>query len=71
MANNYKQVHKRSSLAYRKGKTRLRPLSLKQLTDLAAKEKSGKHYDAVAKEIARKTKMGMFWHQPEPLGVSE
>ena len=64
MSNNYKQCHKRTSLTYRKGKTRLRPLSLKQLTEIAEKEQSGKRYDAAQKEISRKHKMGLKWTAP-------
>ena len=71
MSNNYKQVHKRTSLTYRKGKNRLRPLSLKQLTEIVEKERSGKRFDASMKEIARKQKMGIIWVAPETAETSE
>ena len=71
MSNNYKQCHKRTSLTYRKGKNRLRPLSLKQLTEIVEKERSGKRFDAAQKEIARKHKMGLIWVAPMPEEAAE
>ena len=70
MSNSYKQVHQRTSLTYRKGKIRLRPLSLKQLTEIAEKEQSGKRFDNVQKEIARKQKMGVKLVAPKPAEAS-
>jgi len=71
ISGNFQAVHKRTSLAYRKGKIRLRPLSLKQLTEIVEKERSGKRFDAAQKEIARKQKMGMTWLVPETGEASE
>ena len=66
ISGNFQAVHKRNSLTYRKGKNRLRPLSLKQLTEISEKERSGKRFDAAQKEIARKNKMGLIWVAPVP-----
>jgi len=71
ISGNFQAVHKRTSLAYRKGKIRLRPLSLKQLTEIAEKERSGKRFDAAQKEIARKHKMGLSWTLPVTVEASE
>jgi len=71
ISGNFQAVHKRTSLAYRKGKIRLRPLSLKQLTEIVEKERSGKRFDAAQKEIARKHKMGLIWLAPVPEEAAE
>jgi len=71
ISGNFQAVHKRNSLTYRKGKNRLRPLSLKKLTEIVEKEKSGKRYDAALKEIARKQKMGLTWVNAETSELSE
>ena len=71
MSNNYKQCHKRTSLTYRKGRTRLRPLSIRALTEICEREKSGKRYDAAQKELARKHKIGIVWHAPDTAEATE
>ena len=65
--NSTREVHRRNPLSHRKGKTRLRPMSLKALYEIAEKEKSGKKFDAVSKEIARKIKKGVIYNAPEPV----
>jgi len=59
-----REVHARKSLTYRKGKQRLRPLSLPTLYEMAEKAKTGKKADAVRKEIARRAKMGFTYSPP-------
>jgi len=66
-ASNAREVHKRKSLEHRKGKTRLRPLTIKTLQELADREKKGKRYDAYLKEIRRKQKLGVVYKAPEPV----
>lgn len=55
-----KQVHKskrhNNPMAYKSGKPRLRPLNLKQLTELLNKTQSVKEKCKIEREIARKTK---------------
>ena len=63
--NRRRPIHVRKSLSYRKEKLRLRPLSLKQLNKRLDTLQSNKQKDMVRKEIARKVKMGIIWHQPE------
>ena len=65
--NRKRAVHNRTSLAYRKEKLRLRPLSLKQLHERLESAQMPKQKDAVRKEIARKIKMGMVYNKPEVL----
>ena len=66
---NYKAVHKnRSSLLYRKGKERLRSQTLKQLHQRLESAQTGKLKDAIRCEIARKTRLGIFWQRPEEPG---
>jgi len=67
----FREVHKKKPTTFRKGKVRLRTLSVKQLTEIAEKEKKGKRFDAATKEIARKHKLGMFYRAPEPVEVEE
>ncbi len=62
--NRKRAVHNRSSLAYRKEKLRLRPLSLKQLHERLESAQMAKQKDAVRKEIARKIKMGLVYNVP-------
>lgn len=64
--NRKRPIHQRKPLTYRKGKQRLRPLTLKQLHERLESVKMNKQKDAVLKEIARKIKMGVIWHRPEP-----
>lgn len=61
---NFKQVHKRSSLAYRKGKDRIRPLTLKQLYEKLESAQSTKLKDKIRCEIARKQKLGIVYNMP-------
>jgi hypothetical protein len=56
--NRKREVHNRTSLTYRKGKQRLRPLSVKQLTSKLESAQSNRLKDAVSKELARRIKMG-------------
>lgn len=57
--NRKREVHNRTSLTYRKGKRRLRPLSVKQLQATLDSAQSARLRDAVSKELARRTKMGL------------
>ena len=56
--NRKREVHNRTSLTYRKGKQRLRPLSVKQLTSKLESSQHNRLKDAVSKELARRIKMG-------------
>ena len=56
--NRKREVHNRTSLTYRKGKLRLRPLSVKQLTSKLESAQHKRLKDAVSKELARKIKLG-------------
>lgn len=69
--NRKREIHKRTSLAYRKGKQRLRPLSCKQLAERLKSAQRNRDKDAIRTEIARKNKLGMFWHEPETAVVEE
>ena len=62
--NRKRAVHNRSSLAYRKEKLRLRPLSIKQLHERLESAQMAKQKDAARKEIARKIKMGLVYNAP-------
>ena len=62
--NRKRPIHQRKPLTYRKGKQRLRPLTLKQLHERLESVKMNKQKDAVRKEIARKVKMGLVYNQP-------
>lgn len=66
-ANSSREVHRKTPLTHRKGKPRLRPMSLKALHELADKERGGKKRDAFLKEIARKEKKGLTYSKPEPI----
>jgi hypothetical protein len=58
--NRKRPIHNRKPLTYRKGKQRLRPLSLKQLEALLESgSKFAKTKDRIRKEIARKQKLGL------------
>ena len=65
--NSSREVHRKNPLTHRKGKQRLRPMSLKALYEIAEKEKSGRKFDAVSKEIARKIKKGVVYNAPKPV----
>lgn len=65
MSNNFKACHTRNSLVYRKGRERLRPLSLKQLDEKLTSAQSGIQRDRIRKEIARKVKLGITWSRPD------
>lgn len=62
--NRKREIHRRTSLTYRKGKVRLRPLSIKQLQERLESSQSNRLKDAVRKELARKTKQGVIYHAP-------
>jgi hypothetical protein len=65
--NNNKRkrpIYVRKSLTYRKGKQRLRILTLKQLYELAEREKSGRKFAKVMNVIRHKEAMGIVWHKP-------
>lgn len=64
MAQRKREIHNRKSTTYRKGKERLRPMSLKQLEELADRYQKGKKFALVQSEIARKQKMGIVWNKP-------
>jgi hypothetical protein len=62
--NRKREVHNRTSLTYRKGKQRLRPLSVQQLTSKLESAQSNRLKDAVGKELARRIRMGIFSYNP-------
>lgn len=62
--NRKREIHRRTSLTYRKGKQRLRPLSIKQLQERLETAQSDRLKDDIRKELARKTKMGVVYHAP-------
>lgn len=64
MGNKLREVHQKKSLTFRKGKARLRSLSIKQLLAIVEKEKTGKRFDAAQKEIVRKQKIGLIYKKP-------
>ena len=55
-----KAVHKskrhNNPMVYKSGKPRLRPLNVKQLTELLGKTQGRKNQSKIEREIARKTK---------------
>ena len=61
--NRKREIHKRTSLTYRKGKLRLRPMSLKQLEEKLKTSQDDRQKDAIRKELARKSKMGLVWNK--------
>ena len=62
--NRKREIHNRTSLTYRKGKQRLRPLSIKQLEERLESAQSNRLKDAIRTELARKTKLGVIWIKP-------
>lgn len=62
--NRKRPIHNRNPLTYRKGKQRLRILTLKQLYELAEREKSGKKFAAVMNVIRHKEAKGIVWNRP-------
>ena len=62
--NRKREIHKRTPLTYRKGKMRLRPLSIKQLEERLESAQSNRLKDAIRLEIARKIKLGVVWNKP-------
>ena len=64
--NRRRPIHQRKPSTYRKGKTRLRPLTMKQLHERLESVKMNKQKDAVRKEIARKEKLGIVLLPPRP-----
>ena len=69
--NRRREIHRRTSLTYRKGKQRLRPLSIKQLQERLESAQSNRLKDAIRIEIARKIKLGVFWHKSEASEATE
>ena len=69
--NRKREIHRRTSLTYRKGKQRLRPLTIKQLQERLESAQSDRLKDAVRKELARKTKLGVVYHRPLETTVEE
>lgn len=69
--NRKREIHKRKSLAYRKGKLRLRPMSIKQLEEKLESAQSNRLKDAIRTELARKVKMGIVWNKPVEVQVEE
>jgi len=66
MTMKLRPVYDRKPLEYRKGKKRLRALTIPQLEAIAEREKKGKHYEAARKEIVRKYKLGVKYNRPTP-----
>jgi len=62
--NRKREIHKRTSLTYRKGKHRLRPLTVKQLEERLETAQSNRVKNAVRKELVRKNKMGVVYNRP-------
>ena len=62
--NRKREIHNRTSSTYRKGKQRLRPLSIKQLEERLESAQSNRLKDAIRTELARKAKLGIVWHKP-------
>ena len=60
--NRKRPIHVRKPSTYRKGKTRLRPLTLKQLHALLESAKTARLQDSVRCEIARKQKLGLVYN---------
>jgi hypothetical protein len=72
ISSNLSAKHKsRNSLTYISGRERLRTKSLKQLQEKLQSAQSGRLKDAIRKEIARRTKLGIVWHQPVEETVEE
>ena len=63
--NRVREVHSRKSLTYRKGKKRLRVLTIPQLLEITGKEKNGRRFEAARKEIVRKQKLGVVYNAPQ------
>jgi len=64
MSNNFKACHTRTSSTYRKGKERLRPLSVKQLSEKLESAQSNRLKDRIRCELARKQKLGIVYNAP-------
>lgn len=62
--NRKRPIHVLTPLTHRKGKQRLRPLTLKQLHERLESAQLGKHKDMIRKEMARKVKLGLQWNPP-------
>ena len=72
ISRNFSAKHKsRNSLTYISGRERLRTKSLKQLHEKLDSAQSNRFKDAIRKEIARQTKLGVVWHQPVEETVEE
>ena len=65
--NRKREIHKRTPLTYRKGKQRLRPLTIKQLNERLESAQSNRLKDAIRTEIARKYRLGVVWHKSDAL----
>lgn len=61
---NFKTVHVRTSATYRKGKERLRPLTIKQLKEKLETAQSNRLKDKIRCEIVRKEKLGIVYNEP-------
>ena len=72
ISSNFSAKHKsRNSLTYISGRERLRTKSLKQLHEKLKSAQSRRLKDQIRKEIARKHKLGIQWHQPESTDTVE
>lgn len=64
MSQRKREIHKRTPLTYRKGKQRLRPMTIKQLMERLASAQTGRLKSAIRDEIARKEKLGVVYNAP-------
>lgn len=62
--NRSRPIHQRSPMTYRKGKPRLRILTLKQLQEIMDREKSGKRFDRAKTVFDQKIAKGIVWNKP-------
>lgn len=69
--NRKREIHKRTSLTYRKGKQRLRPLTVKQLEERLDSAQSSRLKDAIRQELVRKNKLGIVYNKPVEETVEE
>lgn len=69
--NRKREIHKRKSLSYRKGKLRLRPLTIKQLEEKLESAQSNRLKDSIRSELARKHKLGVVYNKPVEDTVEE
>jgi len=69
--NRKREIHNRKSLSYRKGKLRLRPLTVKQLEEKLDSAQSNRLKDAIRQELVRKNKLGVVYNKPVKETVEE